>query len=195
VTQLERLSEFAPGARIGAIMGWDGFFLFDENVDLLDMARAYMDVVHGASCGKCAPCRMGTRVASDILDRITLGKGREEDMDTLQRVGELVKAGSMCELGHTSMNAVLALLDHFEEGVRRVIRLGRSQPRGAYHAKVTAPCIETCPEWPDIPGYSVAVVDGGMELALSPKDALLKTDRCLHGCRILLVATDRRDKV
>jgi formate dehydrogenase beta subunit len=96
-----------------AIMGWDGFFVFDPRVDVVDMARAYMQVVQGESCGKCVPCRMGTRVAADILARIADGKGPEEDLDTLRRVGGLVREGCMCELGHISMNGVLALLDQF----------------------------------------------------------------------------------
>ncbi len=150
---LARIREYEPGNQIKAIFGWNGFFLFDGDVDLIDMARAYLDVVQRESCGKCVPCRMGTRVAADILTRIGEGKGVEEDLETLRRVGEVVKAGSMCELGHTSMNAVLALLDHFEDEFRQAVVDGRHRRRGSYHTKVTAPCIEACPERLDIPRY------------------------------------------
>ncbi|MHC1743792.1 MAG: FAD-dependent oxidoreductase [Syntrophobacteraceae bacterium] len=150
---LEQFGDYEPGNRVKAVLGWNGFFLFDEDVDLIDMARAYLDVVQGESCGKCVPCRMGTRVAADILTRIGDGKGVEEDLETLRRVGEVVKAGSMCELGHTSMNAVLALLDHFEGEFRQAIVDGKHRRRGSYHTKVTAPCIEACPERLDIPRY------------------------------------------
>jgi formate dehydrogenase beta subunit len=149
----ERIGDYEPGNRIKAIFGWKGFFLFDKDVDLIDMARAYLDVVQGESCGKCVPCRMGTRVAADILTRIGEGKAVEEDLENLRRVGEVVKAGSMCELGHTSMNAVLALLDHFEAEFRQAVVDGKRRPRGSYHTKVTAPCIEACPERLDIPRY------------------------------------------
>lgn len=150
---IEQIIEFEPGNRIQAILGWNGFCLFDEEVDIVDMARAYMDVVQEESCGRCIPCRMGTRVAADILTRIGEGKGREDDLDTLRRIGIMVRAGSKCELGHTSMNAVLALLDQFENEFRKAIVEGKHRPRQTYHAKVTAPCIEACPERLDIPRY------------------------------------------
>ena len=150
---IEQILEFEPGNRIQAILGWNGFCLFDEEVDIVDMARAYMDVVQEESCGRCIPCRMGTRVAADILTRIGEGKGREDDLDTLRRIGIMVRAGSKCELGHTSMNAVLALLDQFENEFRKAIVEGKHRPRQTYHAKVTAPCIEACPERLDIPRY------------------------------------------
>lgn len=150
---LEQIRTYEPGNRVKAVLGWNGFFLFEQDVDLIDIARAYLDVVQGESCGKCVPCRMGTRVAADILTRIGEGKGTEDDLDTLRRMGEVVKAGSMCELGHTSMNAVLALLDHFEEEFRQAVLEGKHRRRGTYHTKVTAPCIEACPERLDIPRY------------------------------------------
>jgi formate dehydrogenase beta subunit len=150
---LEPIGDYEPGNRIKAILGWNGFFVFDGDVDLIDMVRAYLDVVQRESCGRCVPCRMGTRVAADILARIGDGKGVEEDLETLRRVGEVVKAGSMCELGHTSMNAVLALLDHFGDEFRQAVMKGKHRRRGTYHTKVTAPCIEACPERLDIPRY------------------------------------------
>ncbi len=151
--RLEEAIDFETHNKVLAVLGWKGFFVWSETVDLIDMARAYLDVVQRESCGKCVPCRMGTRVAADILTRIGEGKGTEEDLATLRQVGEVVKASSMCELGHTSMNAVLALLDHFEDEFRKTIEEGRHRPRGAYHTKVTAPCIEACPERLDIPRY------------------------------------------
>jgi formate dehydrogenase beta subunit len=150
---LEKIGDYEPGNRIKAVIGWNGFFVLDEDVDLIDMARAYLDMVQGESCGKCVPCCMGTRVAADILTRIGEGKGVEEDIEALRRVGKVVKAGSMCELGHTSMNAVLALLDHFESEFRQAVLVGKHRRRGSYHTKVTAPCIEACPERLDIPRY------------------------------------------
>lgn len=147
------LAEYAEGHRIQAIMGWDGYFVLDEDVDPVDMARAYMEVVQRESCGKCVPCSMGTRVAADVLTRIADGKGRIEDLDTLRAVGELVREGSLCELGHSSMVAVLALLDRYEDEFVRAIHEGVRRPRGTYHTKVTAPCIEACPERLDIPRY------------------------------------------
>lgn len=150
---LEQIGDYEPGNRVKAILGWNGFLIFDEKIDLIDMARAYLDVVQEESCGKCVPCRMGTRVAADILTRIGEGKGVEEDLETLRRVGDVVKAGSKCELGHTSMNAVRALLDRFEDDFRKAVVEGKRRARMPYHTKVTAPCVEACPERLDIPRY------------------------------------------
>ncbi|MHB0856794.1 MAG: FAD-dependent oxidoreductase [Anaerolineae bacterium] len=174
--RLEQVRQYEPGVQVTAILGWDGFLLFGDAggpeggpaaVDVVDMARAYMDVVQGESCGKCVPCRMGTRVAADILTRIADGKGEEEDLDTLRRVGELVRAGSMCELGHTSMNAVLALLETYPDEFLRAIHEGKRRPRGSYHTKVTAPCIEACPERLDIPRYIEFIKTGRYTESLS----------------------------
>jgi formate dehydrogenase beta subunit len=158
--KVEELGAFDANTTLRAILGWDGFFLFSEDADPVDLARAYMAIVQEHSCGKCIPCRMGTRVAAEVLTRIADGHGRESDLTTLRQVGELVQAGSLCELGHTSMNAVLALISAHEDAFLRAIREGTRRPRGTYHAKVTAPCIEACPERLDIPRYIEAIKAG-----------------------------------
>lgn len=164
---IARMDEYAPGNKILAVMGWDGFFIYDDRADPVDMARAYMEVVQRESCGKCVPCRMGTKVAADILTRIADGKGREEDLDTLRNVAELVRDGSMCELGHSSMVAVSALLDRYEDEFRNAIIEGRRRQRGHYHTKVTAPCIEACPERLDVPRYIEYIRSGRYADSLS----------------------------
>lgn len=165
----DKIGEYEPGNPVAAIMDWDGFILAGEpgSVDLVDMARAYMEVVQGESCGKCVPCRMGTRVAADILTRIADGKGEDADIATLRNVGELVRAGSMCELGHTSMNAVLAMLDRHGDQFRAAIKEGKRRPRSAYRVKVTAPCVEACPERLDIPRYIENIKAGRYTESLS----------------------------
>jgi formate dehydrogenase beta subunit len=179
LSQIEKLGEYEPGNPIRALMGWDGFLLFaeprgqggGEGVDLVDMARAYMAMTQGEACGKCVPGRMGTKVAADILARIADGRGEEGDIQTLRNVGELVRAGSMCELCHTSMNGVLAMLDHHEEIFRQAITDGGAEsarrPRRRYHTKVTAPCIEACPERLDIPRYIENIKAGRYTESLS----------------------------
>ena len=154
------LAEYQPGERTLAVMGWDGFLLFDDGVDLVDMARAYLETVQEHSCGKCVPCRLGTRVAADILTRIADGKGKEDDLQVLRNIGVLTREGSLCELGRSSMVAVLDMLDRYPEQFRRAITEGVRRPRGHYHVKVTAPCIEACPERLDIPRYIDCIKSG-----------------------------------
>lgn len=159
-TKAEALKEYCPGERTLAIIGWDGFILFDEGIDLVDMARAYMEMVQDQSCGKCVPCRMGTRVAAEILARIADGKGKEEDLETLRNMGTLTREGSLCELGRSSMVGVLEMIERYEDVFRKAIVSGERHPRGKYHIKVTAPCIEACPERLDIPKYIEYIKSG-----------------------------------
>ncbi len=167
VPQCEQLEEFEPGNRILGLMGWDGVIVLDERVDVIDMARAYMAVVQGESCGKCVPCRMGTRVVADVLTRIANGRGRDEDLQSMRRLANFVEAGSMCEVGHTSMRALVHLLDHYEPEFRKAIAEGKRRPRGHYHTKVTAPCIEACPERLDVPQYIDFIKSGRYAQSLS----------------------------
>ena len=179
LSQIEKLGEYEPGNPIRALMGWDGFLLFaeprgqgdGEGLDLVDMARAYMAMTQGEACGKCVPGRMGTKVAADILARIADGRGEEADIQTLRNVGELVRAGSMCELCHTSMNGVLAMIDRYEDVFRQAIADAGAgsarRPRRRYHTKVTAPCIEACPERLDIPRYIENIKAGRFTESLS----------------------------
>ncbi len=161
------LHEFEPGNRITAIMGWDGFFVFDPDADVLDMVRSYMEVVQSESCGKCVPCQMGTKVAADILCSIADGNGREDDIVKLKQLCTVVKNGSMCELGHTSMNALSNFLKYYRDDLYKTVTTGKRHPRKTYHTKVTAPCIEACPERLDIPRYIHDIKTGRYRDSLS----------------------------
>ncbi len=97
----------------GAIMGSGGMVVMDERVCMVDMVRYFMSFVAGESCGKCAPCRDGTAEILNILDGITLGRGRPEDLDTLAGLSRLVKGSSLCGLGQTATNPVLSTLRYF----------------------------------------------------------------------------------
>ncbi|MCL6432519.1 MAG: FAD-dependent oxidoreductase [Anaerolineae bacterium] len=165
--QFEKLDEFEPGNRILAIMAWDGVAVFDDRVDVVDMARAYMEMAQAHSCGKCVPCSMGTRVIADVLARIVDGRGREEDIASIRRLAEFIRAGSMCELGRSAAAALLRLLDHYEPEFRQAAIEGRRRPRGHYHARVTAPCIEACPERLDVPRYIEHIRSGRYAQSLS----------------------------
>jgi len=157
---LEPVASFSPDNRSLAIMGWDGYFVLDDRVNIVDMAREYLTVAQKESCGRCVPCRMGTRVAADTLTRICEGRGKHEDVDALRRVAILTRDGSMCELGRTSMNALLSMLDQQGDAFREAIVAGTPIPRGTYHSMVTAPCTEACPERLDIPQYVQDIREG-----------------------------------
>lgn len=102
-------------ARVGAIMGSGGAIVMDEHTCMVDMARFFMDFIQDESCGKCTPCREGTRRLLQIIDRICQGKGVAEDLDTLMELSEMIKGSSLCGLGQTAPNPVLSTLRYFRE--------------------------------------------------------------------------------
>ena len=102
-------------AGLGSIMGSGGMVVLDETTCMVEVARYFLSFTQTESCGKCTPCRLGTRQMLEILTRITEGKGREEDIDTLLTIATTVKECSLCGLGQTSPNPVLSTINYFRE--------------------------------------------------------------------------------
>ncbi|MGB2981971.1 MAG: NADH-ubiquinone oxidoreductase-F iron-sulfur binding region domain-containing protein, partial [Candidatus Zixiibacteriota bacterium] len=97
----------------GSIMGSGGLIVMDEDTCVVDVARYFLDFTQKESCGKCSPCRVGSRHMVEILERITRGEGEPEDLPKLEALGETVKRGSLCGLGQTAPNPVLTTLRYF----------------------------------------------------------------------------------
>jgi NADH-quinone oxidoreductase subunit F len=97
----------------GAIMGSGGMVIMDEDTCMVDVAAYFLDFTEQESCGQCAPCRLGTKQMLDILLDITAGKGKIDDIDLLEQVGESVISGSMCGLGTTAPNPALTTIRYF----------------------------------------------------------------------------------
>lgn len=101
--------------RAGSMMGSGGMIVMDEDTCMVDVARYFINFTQEESCGKCPPCRMGTKHMVYILDRITQGKGTESDIQTLEKIAENVKLASLCGLGQTAPNPVLTTLKYFRD--------------------------------------------------------------------------------
>jgi NADH:ubiquinone oxidoreductase subunit F (NADH-binding) len=99
----------------GSIMGSGGMVVMDEDTCMVDVARYFLDFTQKESCGKCAPCRLGTRQMLEILRDVTAKQGRPEDLELLVHLGQGVKAGSLCGLGQTAPNPVLTTLRYFRD--------------------------------------------------------------------------------
>ncbi len=97
----------------GSIMGSGGLIVMDEDTCVVDLARYFLDFTQKESCGKCSPCRVGSRHMVEILERITRGEGEPEDLPKLKALGETMKRGSLCGLGQTAPNPVLTTLRYF----------------------------------------------------------------------------------
>ncbi len=99
----------------GSMMGSGGAIVMDEDNCMVDVAKFYMEFICDESCGKCTPCRIGTRRMLEILTKITEGKGTLEDLDKLEEISNLIKAGSLCALGQTASNPVVSTMKHFRD--------------------------------------------------------------------------------
>jgi len=152
--------EFDKEQKIRAFIGWDGIAIRDPDVNIVDMIRAYLEAVQKESCGKCTPCRVGTRIMSTVVNRIADGQGGLEDLEKLKSLGELIMKSSKCNLGQTGPKPVLHAIDHFEEQFSGVIQLNKKIPRQEYKVKVTAPCVSACPSHLPIYDYIELIKEG-----------------------------------
>ena len=100
---------------IGSMMGSGGLIVMDEDNCMVDIARFFLDFTVDESCGKCTPCRIGTKRMLEILDKIIAGNGELEDLDRLEELANYIKAGSLCGLGQTAPNPVLSTLKYFRD--------------------------------------------------------------------------------
>ena len=111
--QLDTPTDYEAITKAGAIMGSGGMIVMDDTTCMVDMARFFMDFCQEESCGKCTPCREGTKQILNILERITKGEGKPEDIDTLEELSHIIKDSALCGLGQTAPNPVLSTLRYF----------------------------------------------------------------------------------
>ena len=107
---------------VGSMMGSGGMIVMDESTCMVDVAKYFVRFLEDESCGKCVPCREGLKHMRTILERITEGKGREEDLEVLEEICEALKDGSLCALGTTAPNPVLTTLRYFRDEYEAHIR-------------------------------------------------------------------------
>ena len=144
---------------LGAIMGSGGLIVMNEDKCAVDMARFFMDFCQDESCGKCTPCREGTKRMLEILTNITLGKGKEGDIELLEEMATIIKDASLCGLGQTAPNPVLSTIRYFRKEYEDHIRNHRCEA-AVCTALFTSPCQHTCPVGMDIPSY-IALIKAG----------------------------------
>jgi ferredoxin len=120
--QLDYTVDYDTMSRYNSTIGSGGLVVLDQSNCIVDFARHQMGFVQEETCGKCAPCRLGTEVMYEILDRITKGEGREEDIDALRELGEDIHDFTLCGLGQMAPNPVLTSLEYFREEYEAHIR-------------------------------------------------------------------------
>ena len=150
---------------VGAIMGSGGLIVMDEATCMVDIARFFTDFCAKESCGKCAPCRIGTRRMLEVLERITRGEGEPADLDLLEALGKTIKEGSLCGLGQTAPNPVLSTLRHFRDEYEVHIREKRC-PSHSCEALARTSCSSACPAHVNVPEYVALIAEGRFAGAL-----------------------------
>ncbi len=130
--------DFESLAKAGSIMGSGGMIVLDDRACMVDLARYYLHFLEEESCGKCAPCRVGTRQLSELLGRMTSGRAVEDDLSRLEDLALTVKTASLCGLGQTAANPVLSALAHFREEFEIHIR-EKVCPAGVCHDLMSSP--------------------------------------------------------
>jgi NADH:ubiquinone oxidoreductase subunit F (NADH-binding) len=119
----------------GAIMGSGGLIIMDENTCMVDLAKFFLTFTQSESCGRCVPCRLGTKRMLETLQRITEGAGEVSDLEALKDLGVIIKDASLCGLGQTAPNPVLTTIRYFEDEYRAHIEEKRC-PAGVCKALI-----------------------------------------------------------
>jgi NADH-quinone oxidoreductase subunit F len=138
--------------KLGAIMGSGGLIVMDDDSCMVDIARYFIEFVQEESCGKCVPCRVGTKRMLEILNRICEGTGVEGDVERLIELGEQIKDTALCGLGQCGPNPVLSTIRYFRHEYDAHIR-DKHCEAGVCAGLVRAPCQSACPAGVDIPGF------------------------------------------
>ena len=151
--------------RIGAIMGSGGMVVMDENNCMVEIARFFLSFTQSESCGKCAPCRLGTTQLFEILTRITQGKGRIEDIETINELGETIMTSSLCGLGQTAPKPALSTIKYFLKEYEDHI-LEHRCAGATCDSMVISACQHSCPAGIDVPNYVAAIASEKYEKAV-----------------------------
>jgi formate dehydrogenase beta subunit len=147
-------------------IGWNGLVVFDENVDVIKAATMYAAQYqeYSEACGRCAPGRWGGRILYDLFDKIARGEGSHADVEHLKEISKTMQLTSKCEIGKTVPTPLLHVIEYFSDDLNDLIENQKKSPdydndNINYIAKVTAPCIDACPDHVDIPAYIEGVRD------------------------------------
>ncbi len=150
---------------LGAIMGSGGLIVMNEDTCMVDLARYFLDFIAEESCGKCTPCRIGTRIMLDLITRICRGQGTMADLERLEELAPQIVQTSLCGLGQTAPNPVLSTLRYFRHEYLEHIQ-DRHCRAGVCSDMMWAPCTNACPASVNVPAYMACVAEGRYQEAM-----------------------------
>jgi formate dehydrogenase beta subunit len=161
----ERFGDFDAGNPIRAFFGDRGFLVFDPKVNLIDAFWRYLAEAAEQSCGRCTPCRVGTVLVRDALDRLRRGQEAELDFDGIDLLARQMAETSLCGLGQTCARALIGALEHFRDRMEAEVATGVVPAQNGM-SYMTAPCIQACPSKINVPRYIDYIRDGKPEHSL-----------------------------
>lgn len=177
--------------KVGAMVGSGGLVVMNEDTCIVEVARFFMNFTQHESCGKCTPCREGTKQMLAILERIVKGQGKMEDLDLLEELGQVIKEGSLCGLGKSAPNPVLSTLKYFRDEYIAHIR-DKKCPAGVCKAmkhyeinedlcKGCTKCAKNCP---------VGAISGNIKEAHKiDQSKCIKCGACIDNCPFKAITT------
>ncbi|ADL07465.1 NADH-quinone oxidoreductase subunit NuoF [Thermosediminibacter oceani] len=177
--------EYDTLTQAGSMMGSGGMIVMDEDTCMVDIAKFFLTFTQDESCGKCPPCRIGTKRMLEILERITNGEGREGDIELLETLAKNIKASALCGLGQTAPNPVLSTLRYFRDEYEAHIR-EKKCPAGACKALITYEitvdkckgcglCVKVCP--------AGAITGERKQPHAINREKCIKCNSCFERCR------------
>ncbi len=177
--------DFDSLTAVGSMMGSGGLIVMDEDNCMVDIAKFYLEFTVDESCGKCAPCRIGTRRMFELLTKITDGKGEEGDIEKLQSLAKTIQSSSLCALGQTAPNPILSTIEHFRDEYEAHINEKRC-PAGkcksllsyfvdADKCKGCTLCLKQCP--------ANAIIGKVKEKHVIDNSKCIKCGACIEKCK------------
>lgn len=177
----------------GSMMGSGGAIVMDEDNCMVDVAKFYMEFICDESCGKCSPCRIGTKRILEILNKIVRGNGTRQDLDDLLHLSKTIKAGSLCGLGQTAANPILSTTANFMDEYLEHIDEKKCRAHVCKHlmkfkvvpelCKKCSLCARNCP---------VSAISGvvGKEPFVIDQDKCIKCGMCFSACRFKAIVKE-----